>query len=60
VGEPSSTIRTCCRFGLNRRLVATIEWLREFPNPGFLWQMAQTRAMAPRSIARNPAPPRNV
>jgi hypothetical protein len=27
---------------LKRRLVATIEWLRLFPNPGFLPQIAQT------------------
>ena len=27
-------IRTFWRFGLKRRLVATIEWLRLFPNAG--------------------------
>ena len=42
VGEPSSRIRTFCRFGSKRRLVATIEWLRLFPKPGFLAQMTQT------------------
>src|SRR5262249_38652237 len=40
-------IRTFCRFGLNRRLVATIEWLRLCPNAGPLWQEWQTLAMAP-------------
>ena len=29
-----STIRTFCRFGLKRRRVATIEWLRLLPNAG--------------------------
>ena len=38
-------IRTFCRFGLNRRLVATIEWLRLCPNAGPLWQEWQTLAM---------------
>jgi hypothetical protein len=38
-------MRTRCRFGSKRRFVATIEWLREFPKPGFLPQMAHTRAM---------------
>jgi hypothetical protein len=42
VGLPSMTARTCCRFGLKRRFVATIEWLRWFPKPGFFPQMAQT------------------
>jgi hypothetical protein len=28
--------------GSNRRFVATIEWLRLFPKPGFFPQMAQT------------------
>jgi hypothetical protein len=27
---------------LNRRFVATIEWLRLFPKPGFLPQIAHT------------------
>jgi hypothetical protein len=31
---------------LNRRFVATIEWLRLFPNDGFLPQDAQTLDMA--------------
>ena len=42
IGEPPSRTRMRCRFGLNRRRVATIEWLRLFPNDGFLPQMAQT------------------
>lgn len=33
-GVDPSRIRTFCRFGLNRRLVATIEWLRLLPNAG--------------------------
>jgi hypothetical protein len=41
-----SWIRTFCRFGLKRRRVATIEWLREFPNAGPLPQLKQTLAMA--------------
>ena len=28
LGAPPTMIRTFCRFGSNRRLVATIEWLR--------------------------------
>ncbi len=31
-----------CRFGLKRRLVATIEWLRLFPKEGFFPQIEQT------------------
>ena len=38
-GAPPSSIRTFWRFGLKRRRVATIEWLREFPNAGFLPQL---------------------
>ena len=33
-GVPPTSMRTFCRFGLKRRLVATIEWLRLFPNAG--------------------------
>ena len=33
-GLPESSMRTFCRFGLKRRLVATIEWLRLCPNAG--------------------------
>src|SRR5215831_17088098 len=36
-------MRMRCRFGSKRRLVATIEWLRLWPKPGFLAQIAQTR-----------------
>ena len=42
VGEPSSMILICCRFGLKRRFVATMEWLRLWPNPGFLAQITHT------------------
>src|SRR5215213_101118 len=42
LATPSISTRTRCRFGLKRRLVATIEWLRLFPNDGFLPQDAQT------------------
>jgi len=38
-GAPASTIRTFWRFGLKRRFVATIEWLRLFPNAGPLPQL---------------------
>ena len=33
-GVPPSSMRTRWRFGSNRRLVATIEWLRLWPNDG--------------------------
>jgi hypothetical protein len=33
-GAPAISARTFCRFGSKRRLVATMEWLREFPNEG--------------------------
>ncbi len=33
-GEPPTSMRTFCRFGLKRRLVATMEWLRLCPNAG--------------------------
>ena len=33
-GAPPTEIRTFCRFGLKRRFVATIEWLRLCPNAG--------------------------
>ena len=38
-GAPSSMIRTFWRFGSKRRLVATIEWLRLWPNAGPLPQL---------------------
>src|SRR5215210_5598328 len=38
---PLTRIRTRCRFGSNRRLVATIEWLRLLPNEGFFPQTTQ-------------------
>ena len=41
VGEPFNSTRTRWRFGLKRRFVATMEWLRLWPNEGFLPQMAQ-------------------
>jgi hypothetical protein len=39
-------MRTRWRFGLKRRLVATIEWLRLFPNDGAFPQDEQTFDMA--------------
>jgi hypothetical protein len=54
--RPSSSIRTFWRFGLKRRRVATIEWLREFPNAGFLPQLKQTLAIAPEMVAGGPLP----
>src|SRR4051795_10149767 len=50
-GRPASSIRTFWRFGSKRRLVATIEWLRELPNAGPLPQLWQTLAMARASVA---------
>src|ERR1044072_1785924 len=44
-------MRTRWRFGLNRRLVATIEWLLECPNAGAFPQTAQTFDMGWASIA---------
>jgi len=41
-GVPPTSIRTFWRFGLKRRFVATIEWLRLWPNEGFFPQIAQT------------------
>src|SRR5262249_44480005 len=43
--------RTRCRLGLKRRFVATIEWLRLWPKPGFFPQIAQTFDMRLRSVA---------
>ena len=45
VGFPASKTRTRWRLGLKRRFVATIEWLRLWPNDGFFPQTAQTLAM---------------
>ena len=42
VALPSSKTRTRWRFGSKRRFVATIEWLRLLPKPGFFPQIAQT------------------
>src|SRR5258707_663335 len=39
-------MRTRCRFGSKRRLVATIEWLRLLPKPGPFPQETQTLDMA--------------
>jgi hypothetical protein len=44
-------IRTRWRLGSKRRFVATIEWLRLWPNPGFFPQTEQTLGMRPRSVA---------
>ena len=45
-GVPESSILTRCRFGSKRRLVATIEWLRLWPNDGPFPQTWQTFGMA--------------
>ena len=50
-GAPSTTIRTFCKFGLKRRRVATIEWLRLLPNAGPLLQLKHTLAIALGSVA---------
>ena len=34
LGVPATSIRIFWRFGLKRRLVATMEWLRLLPNAG--------------------------
>ena len=39
---PFTSMRTRCRFGSNRRFVATIECERLFPNAGFFPQTEQT------------------
>ncbi len=39
LGAAPTRIRTFCRFGSKRRLVATIEWLRLLPNAGPLPQL---------------------
>src|SRR4051794_26333942 len=59
---PSTIIRTRWRFGSKRRLVATIEWERLCPKPGFFPQTEQTldtaaqgsrlRALCPRAGAQ--------
>ena len=45
VAFPPSRTRTRWRFGSKRRFVATIEWLRLWPNEGFFPQIAQTLAI---------------
>src|SRR2546429_3523921 len=52
VALPLRSTRTRWRFGLKRRLVATIEWLRLLPKPGPFPQMAQTLDIRPTTIAR--------
>jgi hypothetical protein len=52
-------MRIFWRLGSNRRLVATIEWLRLFPNPGFFAQMTHTLDTAA-EYRRNRARPRHV
>jgi hypothetical protein len=39
---PFRITRTRWRFGSKRRFVATIEWLRWWPKPGFFPQTEQT------------------
>jgi hypothetical protein len=46
VALPLSRTRTRWRFGLKRRFVATMEWLRLLPKPGFFPQTAQTLDMS--------------
>jgi hypothetical protein len=41
-----------CRFGLKRRFVATMEWLRLWPNEGFFPQIAQILDTAAESSSR--------
>ena len=53
VAWPSSITRTRCRFGLKRRFVATMEWLRLLPKPGFFPQMAQTFDISGRAWYRS-------
>jgi hypothetical protein len=36
--------------GLKRRFVATMEWLRLWPKPGFFPQMAQILLMSSRGV----------
>ena len=52
-----SWIRTFCRFGSKRRLVATIEWLRELPKAGPLPQLWHTFAIAMEDGSRIEIPP---
>src|SRR5439155_26287581 len=52
VALPFKTMRTRWRFGSKRRFVATIEWLRWWPKPGFFPQTAQTFDMRRPRIAR--------
>src|SRR3954452_16113416 len=57
-GTPSTSTRTRCRFGSKRRLVATIEWLRLFPNAGAFPQETHTFDMERRLYRRLRAVPR--
>jgi hypothetical protein len=41
IAFPLRKTRTRWRLGLKRRFVATIEWLRFWPNEGFFPQIAQ-------------------
>ena len=51
-GAPATRIRTFCRLGLKRRLVATIEWLRLCPNAGPFPHEKQTFATAGQASKR--------
>src|SRR5437764_11244551 len=56
-GVPESMIRTRWRLGLNRRFVATIEWLRLWPNAGAFpheWQTLAMRASIERGLKPDP------
>ncbi len=50
VAFPPRSTRTRWRFGSKRRLVATIEWLRLFPNEGDFPQTAHTFDIATASL----------
>ena len=45
-GAPATFRRTFWRFALKRRLLATIEWLRLWPNEGPFPQTKQTLGIA--------------
>src|SRR5438132_3088470 len=53
-------ILTRWRFGLKRRFVATIEWLRWFPKPGFFPQIAHTLDIAAEQCTGVNAAPRSL
>src|SRR6478609_6748160 len=52
VALPLRSTRTRWRLGLKRRLVATIEWLRLLPKPGFFPQSEQILDMRLGSVPK--------